>query len=179
MKLQQRLDGLSLPLSQESYQKINEESITWCSLKNGEKLTRICCLSRRPPTISSLRPWTIWLCMCCPCYGSGQFVASPGFVLPKSSLCWAPSSRHNFTYFHDIWRLSPPHGCVRPARSWTHLKPAHLGWQKSNMHFGTDKSAQQKKVVILNESTPECSFICCVFLKMKTSENMSVELKPW
>lgn len=37
------------------------------------------------------------------------------------------------------------------------------------MHFGTDKSAQQKKVVILNESTSECSFICCVFLVVSRS----------
>lgn len=138
MKLQQRRDGLSLPLSQVSYQKINEESITWCSLKNGEKLTHICRLSRRPPATSSRRWGNIWLCVLS-MLGGGQFVANPGFVLTKSSLCWAPSRLHNSTYFHDFWRLSPPHGCVRPARSWTRLKPAHLGWRNANMHFGTDK----------------------------------------
>lgn len=88
-----------------SYQKINEEPITWCSLKRWEKHAHICRLSWQSRTTSSRCWWNTWLCMRSPSHGNGQFTTNRGFVLAKSRLrCALFSLNHQAFIISLIFR---------------------------------------------------------------------------
>lgn len=105
---------------------INEELITWHSLKSCEKLTHICCLSWQSHTISG-GVERIYLCMRSHSHSNTQVTADPRSVLPKSRLCQFSRHHRAFTIcsFSDIWGLSTPRGVVRRAVDGKHSQPAH------------------------------------------------------
>ena len=120
--------------------KMNEQSLTRCSLKRCQKQTHIC---RLTPTLEVLRR-SISGCVC-------VLIAMATPNLPQTKYSFLQKlhissvvefSPHHQAFmicsFPDTWGLLMPRGVVGRVINQTQSQPSHPRWQESDVSFGTD-----------------------------------------
>lgn len=94
----------------------------------------------------------------CAVHATANLLPTLDLFLPKSSHCCAPSSLHNFTCFHDIWR---PSVCVTSYKLNTFKTCSSEMAEIKHAFWARLICVQQKKVVILKVHRSAVLFAVC------------------